>query len=207
MKTIITSIIVSFVLALVLLGAFVFTGLGIFIFILITLGILLFVFFFKIIKMAFKIGIIAVVIVLILLVFNTSFSQNAKTSCKLDKDCTYGGKDILSSKNADCFVGNSLYARFFVNAKSGNCSSLSYSVCEDKKCIIPEKSKSYCITDSDCACGGIDSITKNCFIGNKDYYDSSYVNKSSQCPDFCNGIAGNLELRCDNNKCIQISRT
>lgn len=204
MKTMIASIVVSFVLALLLLGAFVFTGLGIFIFILITLGILLFVFFFKIIKMAFKIGIIAVIIILILLVFNTSFSQNAKTSCKLDKDCSYGGKDILS--NSNCFVGNSLYSRFFVNTKAGNCAAKSYPICENNKCIIQEDAKDYCVTDSDCICGGIDSSTKNCFIGNKKYYDSSYViNKTYHCPDFCSGIAGNLVLKCSNNKCIQQS--
>lgn len=54
-----------------------------------------------------------------------------------------------------------------------------------------------CAQDSDCACGK-NIATGECFYGNKDY-----VNVSQQCPDFCTGIAGNLEIKCVDNKCVQ----
>jgi hypothetical protein len=60
-----------------------------------------------------------------------------------------------------------------------------------------------CKLDSDCVCGGIDRTTGMCFMGNKEYYDKN-VDKSKQCPDFCTGIAGNLVVRCIDNKCIQM---
>jgi len=60
--------------------------------------------------------------------------------------------------------------------------------------------KTWCSTDSDCICGGIDMQTGKCFIGNTDYYNK-YVDKSRECPDFCAGIAGNLKTACINNSC------
>jgi len=63
-------------------------------------------------------------------------------------------------------------------------------------------SRTFCKTRDDCVCGGIDTKTGNCFIGNTNYYDK-YVNKTAVCPDFCGGIAGNLEIRCENNACVQ----
>ena len=62
--------------------------------------------------------------------------------------------------------------------------------------------RTFCETKEDCICGGIDLKTGNCFIGNKDYY-SKYVNQTAVCPDFCGGIANNLEIRCENNACVQ----
>ncbi|NIO44072.1 MAG: hypothetical protein GTN36_00760 [Candidatus Aenigmarchaeota archaeon] len=59
--------------------------------------------------------------------------------------------------------------------------------------------ESYCNFDEDCACG-IHKETSDCFYGNK-----AYVDTSQQCPDFCTGIAGNLIIKCVNNKCIQVS--
>jgi len=53
----------------------------------------------------------------------------------------------------------------------------------------------FCNTDSDCTCGGIDTKTNDCFIGNR-LYSSKYVDLSTPCPDFCSGIAGHLETRC-----------
>lgn len=55
----------------------------------------------------------------------------------------------------------------------------------------------YCEIDSDCACGK--DIEGNCFIGSKEL-----VNTSDQCPDYCTGIAGNLEIKCINNTCTQV---
>jgi eight-cysteine-cluster-containing protein len=60
-----------------------------------------------------------------------------------------------------------------------------------------------CNKDSDCICGGIDNNDKNCFIGNKLYYEE-YVNKDKACPDFCGGKEGNSELKCVENKCTQV---
>ncbi len=60
----------------------------------------------------------------------------------------------------------------------------------------------YCNADVECICGGIDKFSGKCFIGNIAYYDR-YVDSSKQCPDFCSGIAGNLEVKCVDNKCIQ----
>ncbi|MEM4215472.1 MAG: DUF333 domain-containing protein [Candidatus Anstonellales archaeon] len=55
----------------------------------------------------------------------------------------------------------------------------------------------FCNVDSDCACG-VHKISRECFFGNK-----KYVDETIQCPDFCTGIAGNLEIRCENNMCVQ----
>jgi len=63
----------------------------------------------------------------------------------------------------------------------------------------------FCNTDGDCTCGGIDTKTDDCFIGNK-LYSSKYVDTSTPCPDFCSGFAGNLETKCVNNKCKSVSR-
>jgi hypothetical protein len=66
-----------------------------------------------------------------------------------------------------------------------------------------QSSMSSCKVDSDCVCGGVDKASGMCFMGNKDYYDKN-VDKSKQCPDFCTGIAGNLVMRCIDNRCIQM---
>jgi hypothetical protein len=56
----------------------------------------------------------------------------------------------------------------------------------------------YCSTDTDCACG-VSIKTNECFFGNK-----NFVNTTAQCPDFCNGIAANLEIKCISNECKQV---
>jgi hypothetical protein len=67
---------------------------------------------------------------------------------------------------------------------------------------IPEiPAEKYCKTDEDCTCG-VHKTNKVCFYGNKNYVD---INQ--QCPDFCTGIGGNLQIRCINNECKQISIT
>jgi hypothetical protein len=57
----------------------------------------------------------------------------------------------------------------------------------------------YCETDNDCACG-VRINSGECFYGNRNFVDAI-----RQCPDFCNGIAANLEIRCMSNKCSQVS--
>jgi len=64
---------------------------------------------------------------------------------------------------------------------------------------------SFCNVDADCTCGGIDKNTNNCFVGNR-LYASKFVDMSKSCPDFCTGIAGNLETRCVDHKCIVAQR-
>ncbi|MCP4647952.1 MAG: hypothetical protein GY852_09520 [bacterium] len=66
--------------------------------------------------------------------------------------------------------------------------------------IIPPGTESSCQTNSDCACG-IHIEFDRCFYGNKEYVDTS-----KQCPDFCTGIAGHLEVQCINNTCTQVSK-
>ncbi len=63
----------------------------------------------------------------------------------------------------------------------------------------------YCDNDSECVCGGKDILTGNCFVGNTEYYNK-YVDKSNECPDFCTGIAGNMETKCRNHKCQIVSK-
>jgi hypothetical protein len=57
-----------------------------------------------------------------------------------------------------------------------------------------------CENDEDCACG-VYIATGECFFGNKEY-----VNTEEQCPDYCTGIAGNIELKCIENECMQLSQ-
>lgn len=66
-------------------------------------------------------------------------------------------------------------------------------------------SPEWCQVDADCICGGIDTNTGDCYVGNKAYAEQ-YVDMSKQCPDFCNGITGNLETRCVQNKCVNVPR-
>jgi hypothetical protein len=66
--------------------------------------------------------------------------------------------------------------------------------------ITPSGTESSCKTNSDCACG-IHIESGQCFYGNKEYVDIS-----NQCPDFCTGIAGHLEVQCINNTCTQVSK-
>ena len=56
--------------------------------------------------------------------------------------------------------------------------------------------QSNCVTTADCACG-VHKETRECFYGNKEYVDTA-----AQCPDFCTGIAGNLEIVCSENRCV-----
>jgi len=62
-----------------------------------------------------------------------------------------------------------------------------------------ERMDKYCNDDIDCACGR-NKFTGDCFFGSKDL-----VNTDSQCPDYCSGIAGNLEIRCIQKECKQVT--
>ncbi|MBT3539269.1 DUF2807 domain-containing protein [Candidatus Parcubacteria bacterium] len=69
---------------------------------------------------------------------------------------------------------------------------------EDTNTDVPIENS--CEVDADCACG-IGTMVSECFYGN----DAFVVEDSeSHCPDFCSGIAGNLEIKCVKNRCEQI---
>ncbi len=60
-----------------------------------------------------------------------------------------------------------------------------------------------CKRDIDCVCGGTDRLTGKCFIGNREYFDQ-FVDRNKECPDFCGGIAGDLQTRCVSGTCKQV---
>ncbi|MFH0885338.1 MAG: DUF333 domain-containing protein [Candidatus Micrarchaeota archaeon] len=63
----------------------------------------------------------------------------------------------------------------------------------------PDK-PNFCEMDSDCGCG-VHVSTRDCFYGQKEYVD-----ETQQCPDFCNGIAAHLEIKCMQNQCKQVQK-
>ena len=80
----------------------------------------------------------------------------------------------------------------------GVCSFANGTKCEEWAYFRGECSPerpNYCEKDSDCACGMYKS-TRDCFYGSKDFVDVT-----QQCPGFCNGIVGNLEVRCEQYQC------
>jgi len=64
-------------------------------------------------------------------------------------------------------------------------------------CISNQPGELSCQQDSDCACG-VHKETRDCFYGN-----SRFVDTGEQCPDYCSGIAGNLEIKCVGGRCVQ----
>jgi hypothetical protein len=58
----------------------------------------------------------------------------------------------------------------------------------------------YCGADADCACG-VHATTRECFFGQMEFVDAG-----EQCPDFCNGIAAHLEIKCVKNQCEQVRK-
>ncbi|MEM4265930.1 MAG: PKD domain-containing protein [Candidatus Woesearchaeota archaeon] len=71
--------------------------------------------------------------------------------------------------------------------------------CEFAPC--PERGSDYCEVDDDCVCDGFDHRTGQCFVGNRNYYEV-FVDKERDCPDFCTGIAGDMGVKCVENKCV-----
>lgn len=63
------------------------------------------------------------------------------------------------------------------------------------------KKRVQCRIDGDCKCG-VDKESGECFYGNK-----KYVNEEIQCPDFCSGISGNLQIKCIDKVCTQVEKT
>jgi len=69
----------------------------------------------------------------------------------------------------------------------------------------PSVDSKTCASDGDCVCGGFDARADKCFVGNRNYYDL-FVNKTRDCPDFCSGIANNLETKCVQKECVIMTR-
>lgn len=89
------------------------------------------------------------------------------------------GNDAKTYPN-DCFACMNKMVGFYLDGK-----------CSD---VVDQQ---YCNIDKDCACG-LHTETGECFYGNVNYVDAS-----EHCPDFCNGIAGNLVIKCIDNICTQ----
>ena len=115
------------------------------------------------------------------------------TACTADSDCvpeqcchptTCINKDAKTPCNLLC----TQVCQGPIDCGAGTCA------CISGKCVV--KNSKYCETDADCACG-TDIDTGACAVGNKKYIDAK-----KQCPDFCSGIAGNLNIRCVDNKCL-----
>jgi hypothetical protein len=70
----------------------------------------------------------------------------------------------------------------------------------DCEAACRDKMDKYCNEDRDCGCGR-NINTNDCFYGSKEL-----VNANEQCPDYCAGIAGNLEIKCINHECSQINK-
>lgn len=196
MKSIITSILIAALIGFIFLGGFILTGLGFFIFLIIALAVFLFIIFIKIIKNVVKIGLIALLVIVLLLVFNTNFNHQAKLSCSIDTDCMTGGQDILDHNQCVLSV-NKNYYNFFVFKRNSCGGDPVIPKCVQNKCSYI--TRAYCSSDSDCICGGKD-MYGSCFVGNVEFYNK-YVNQSQSCPDFCTGVGGNLQTKCINNVC------
>jgi eight-cysteine-cluster-containing protein len=129
-----------------------------------------------------SIGMIALLIALVLAILVLG-SMSRQEACKTPEDCE-------SLPHIEC-VGE---WECIENTCAWRCEGVG-------SCELMDSS--YCEIDLDCICGGIDTVSGECFLGNRDYYESC-VNKTGQCPDYCGGIAGNLEVRCKNNNCVQV---
>lgn len=115
----------------------------------------------------------------------------SNVSCREERtDCCKGFGENISCIHVeiDCAVG---YESKFLGCDLEKCTPKWDCTADDEKS---------CNANADCACG-VHVKTGECFAGNKKYVDAS-----KQCPDFCTGIAGHLELRCVNNQCALNSK-
>ncbi len=128
-------------------------------------------------------------------------------ACDSNIDCIRGGcsSQVCQSNNESQVITTCEYKDCYnADAYGAGCG------CVNKKCqwvdANQQADKKFCNADSDCICMGIDSETGSCYLGNKDYYEKSVLNKTYICPDFCTGIAGNFEIKCEQNKCAQVKK-
>jgi hypothetical protein len=122
---------------------------------------------------------------------------NVSRACSRDSDCipqqcchptACMNKDEKKACNVMCTES----CEGPIDCGAGSCA------CVEGQCSV--ESPLYCEKDSDCACG-TDKETGDCAYGNEDY-----INEKKQCPDYCSGIAGNLEIKCIENRCSQVEK-
>jgi hypothetical protein len=124
----------------------------------------------------------------------TVAAVNVSRACSSDSDCVpeqccHPTSCMNSQGKKPCNVLCTQVCEGPIDCGAGTCA------CVDGVCAV--ESALYCNKDSDCACGK-DISTGECAYGNK-----KYIDEKKQCPDFCGGIAGNLEIKCADNKCTQ----
>jgi hypothetical protein len=117
------------------------------------------------------------------------WNKLSKKMCFLYQSCEDNGCNDNSETTLDECINNGTNGEGCLYTVTSNVSN---NTIEDP---------AYCLTSSDCACG-TDIATGECAVGNVNYID---VKK--QCPDFCGGISGDLEVRCVDNKCSQLSKS
>lgn len=103
-------------------------------------------------------------------------------------ECEAAAKGVNVASEGECCgpVACTLYCRYGFKKDENGCE-----ICE---CL----DINYCSSDFDCACG-VDRIVGDCAMGNLMYIDTT-----KQCPDFCNGIGGDLGMACVDNQCTQV---
>lgn len=120
------------------------------------------------------------------------YTNCRKIAINLKKDCKTQTMDTFRLCRNDCTkLGN---CKQVCDNETGTCLDI---YCKDDS----KKIKTLCNRDGDCKCG-VDKESGECFYGNK-----KYVNEETQCPDFCSGISGNLEIRCINKLCTQVEKS
>lgn len=99
--------------------------------------------------------------------------------------------------------GGSLEIRSDSDGQYGVCAFQGGAKCEEWAFFRGECSAdapNFCDDASGCACG-VHKETRGCFYG-----QAGFVDTTRQCPDFCSGIAGHLEIVCESHKCAQVQR-
>ncbi|MEM4720097.1 MAG: eight-cysteine-cluster domain-containing protein [Candidatus Bilamarchaeaceae archaeon] len=116
---------------------------------------------------------------------NNTINDNSTIANPASEYCIKNGGKILILVDA-------------VPGQVGVCEFKNQAKCEEWAYLRGECSPdkpNYCVGDNDCACG-THITTGECFVGSKEF-----VNTEKQCPDYCTGIANNLETRCINFQC------
>ncbi len=114
---------------------------------------------------------------------------------------TYGvlNRDTIEGKSPSITLTD-----FGIDGELLNFQSEDLKACESKSSSFPgllsQIAKLSCQTDRDCTCG-VDKETGQCAFGNKNFIDTS-----RQCPDFCTGFGGQLNIKCLNNFCTPLMR-
>lgn len=109
------------------------------------------------------------------------------------------GIGMANPASTNCIKqGGSLKIIDTADGQIGECTFPGGAKCEEWALYRDECSAdkpNFCLTASDCSCG-VHIVSRECFRGQKEFVDAS-----TQCPDFCTGIAGNFITTCAKNQC------